>query len=86
MPALRAARTTQAAAVAFKPERWQPLLALYQRHVLPEVEARLRGDDRAMWRLLEAVETACPPTPADWPQMVQVNTPDDLQRALRQNS
>jgi len=78
--ALAAARTPEAAAVAFKPERWQPLLALYHRRTLPEVEARLQRGELAMWQLLEAVDAVCPPTPADWPRTVQINTPEDFER------
>ncbi len=68
-----------ATAVAFRPQRWEPLLAVYHTAVRPELEDRLRRGDRAMQRLLDAVGTATP-LPPDWPPLLQINTPEAYAR------
>ena len=79
---LRAHREPGARAVAFRPDQWQPLLALYHRSIQESVNQRLNDGRTAMWQLLDAVRAVAAPVPADWPDVVQVNTPRDLERFL----
>ena len=65
------------AAVAFRGQRWEPLLALYHTSILPEVTQRLVQGDRAMRQLLETLDTVAVPLPTDWPAIAQINTRED---------
>jgi molybdopterin-guanine dinucleotide biosynthesis protein A len=69
--------------VAFKPDRWQPLVALYHRSILPLVTERLDEGRRAMQGLLDAARTRRCDLPSDWPEQLQMNTPEEWQRAAR---
>ena len=77
---LLASRHPGAKIVAFKPGRWQPLLALYHRDLGEQVDLRIAKKELTMWRFLDAVQTIAPPTPADWPTLIQINTPEELRR------
>jgi len=78
---LRKQRTTTSQAVAFKPDRWQPLLALYHMSIHRVVTKQLHSSDRSMQSLLSEVGTAQAPLPPDWPMVLQANHPRDLLRA-----
>lgn len=78
------AQRGDAGAVAFKPDVWQPLLALYHRSLAKEVVARLGGTDRSLRGLLGAAGATAAALPADWPEVLQANTPAELARARRQ--
>ena len=85
LDALLEAHCDGAVAIAYRPDRWQPLLALYHASLVPEVSARLARQDRSMQSLLDAVETVEVPLPEDWPSTLQVNTPQDLDRLRLRN-
>ena len=79
--ALLAARTPEARAVAFmEVQGWQPLLALYHRAIAVEVDEHIARGQRSMRKLLDSVGGVGLPRPADWPEVLQVNTRDDLAR------
>lgn len=80
------ARTSDARAVAFGKEPWDPLFALYHRELLPIVTQRLEDGQRAMWRLLESIPAVAVPHPDNWHAMRSINTPEDLQAFLAQES
>lgn len=80
---LRKQRTSTTQAVAFKPDRWQPLLALYQTSLRNTVMDRLHSSDRSMQSLLTEVGATEAPLPSDWPSLLQANHPQDLIRASR---
>lgn len=78
--ALRDAIQPGRLACAFKPDLWQPLLAVYHRAILPEVQSRLSRDERAMWKLLDAVDAHVVTLPdgSTLPPAIQANHPSDL--------
>ncbi len=78
---LRKHRTRTSQVVAFKPDRWQPLLALYKTSIRPLVLKQVRSSDRSMQSILSQVDVAEAPVPLDWPIVLQANTPDDLRKA-----
>lgn len=75
-------RTDAAWCVAFRPRGlWQPLLALYHPAALPIVQRRLVDHQLRMQTLLDELRAIEAPIPDDWPDLLQVNTPDALRRA-----
>ena len=83
LESLLAARTSVARAIAFKGERWEPLIALYQRSIRADVDRALAADERSMWKLLERVSATAIPLPATWTDAVQANTPQELAAFLK---
>jgi len=75
---LLAARTPEASAVAFRHAHWEPLLALYHTRLAPLVERRLHQGRLGLQGLLDEAGAVALELPADWPAVVQVNTPADL--------
>ncbi len=65
-----------AAVVAVEPRGPQPLLAIYEPRCSAVVESRLRGEDRSMVGLLEALEWQPAPLPRE--AFCNVNSPADL--------
>lgn len=78
---LLAARRAGSRVVVFRGERWEPLPGLYHAAARPGVAAAVAADDLTLWRLFARVRTEVVPLPADWPDLVQVNSPADLRRA-----
>jgi molybdenum cofactor guanylyltransferase len=74
---------TDVEVVAFRDELWQPLPALYRVTLLEAVRKQLDRGELAMWKLIERARHRAAPLPADWPAVVQVNTPADLEHAER---
>lgn len=76
-------RTTQertnAGAVAYHAERWEPMPGLYHTDILETVDARLRDSERSLWRLLETLGAESVPIPPELGGLRQANTPQDLQ-------
>lgn len=72
-------------AVAFRPDRWQPMLAVYHRDTLPIVQRRLAERQLRMQDLLDELNTIEAPLPHDWPTVLQANTPTDLSDARASN-
>ena len=70
--------TPTARAVAFKPDFWQPLFALYHTSLRETVRTRLASKDRSLQSLLRDVGAIAAPLPADWPAQLQANKPQDL--------
>lgn len=70
-------------AVAFRSDHWQPMPALYARSAKAQVEKLLSDDgNRSMRRLLDELSVAALPLPPDWPDLWQINTPDDWRRFI----
>lgn len=69
---------TDAEAVAFRGEQWQPMPGLYGQAILPRVIRRLEAEQRAMQGLLDEAKSVALPLPDDWPAIAQINTPADL--------
>ncbi|MGB9620306.1 MAG: molybdenum cofactor guanylyltransferase, partial [Armatimonadota bacterium] len=78
---LLAHRRENALAVAFHHETWEPLCALYSRDTRTYAEKVLAAGRQSLKELLMAVAAIPVALPSDWPPIVQINTPDDLQRA-----
>lgn len=64
-------------AVAFGPDPWDALFALYHTDIITEVNQRIEQGQRAMWRLLDATAQALP-HPQGWNEVVSINTQDAL--------
>lgn len=64
---------------------WQPFPGRYTLDVLPELTARLARGQRALQPFLATVATPLP-LPADWPQVVQANRPEDLDAYAQQRT
>jgi len=82
---LLSARTPDAGAVAFKGERWEPLIALYHTRILADVEAAIAANELAMWRLIERVRGVAVKVPADWSEAAQINTPEALNAYVKKS-
>jgi len=76
--ALMEACDDQHDAVAFLGNYWQPMPALYCRRSLSTVDQCLATDGRSMNRLLDRLFTKVIPRPMDWPELWQLNTPQEL--------
>lgn len=79
---IAAAVDPQADAAAFRDEFWHPMPGLYRKTLLSDVERRLGRDELAMQSLLNAARTRLVPRPPDWGDLVQANTPQDLNEYL----
>lgn len=68
-------------AIAFRGPVWQPFPAAYHSGLLPVVADLLDGGRASFQRLLSdpRANARALPLPADWPDVVQVNTPLDLE-------
>lgn len=77
---LLAARNTQTQVVAFRHDRWEPLLALYHLSLASEIDRRVAAGELAMQQLLDAVDATALPLPLDWPAICHVNTPAELEQ------
>ena len=66
--------------VAYRDERWEPLYALYHSSIRDRVSQQLDAGQRAMWRLIEAVEHVAVALPEGVEGIGQLNTPEDLKR------
>lgn len=72
-------RSPELQAIAFRHDCWEPLPALYHTSLLAEVTRRIERRALAMQGLLNAVPALPLPLPDDWPRIVQVNTPAELE-------
>jgi molybdenum cofactor guanylyltransferase len=80
--ALLAGQREGALAVAFRHDRWEPLLALYHANIGAEVDRRIDAGERGMQGFLDSFESVALPLPADWPALCHVNTPLELDEYL----
>ena len=81
---LVAGLTEEPKAVSFVEEgRRQPLFAIYHTDLASIIERRLHDGQRAVWRLLEAVDAAAIEAPPGWEKTFSINRPRDLRRARR---
>jgi molybdopterin-guanine dinucleotide biosynthesis protein A len=73
-------RSDACLAVAFKPDRWQPLVGLYHTDLIETIEDQFKAGQDAMWQLLDCkdVGAVAVDPPDDWPQRLQANRPGDL--------
>jgi len=67
-------------AVAFRDVRWHPTLALYHQFALDTVERNIRDGRLALQDLLDALQACSPPLPDDWNLLININTPEALER------
>ena len=63
--------------VAFKCDRWEPLLGLYHTSIGSQVTKSLASGELSMQRLLDLVHATAVPKPNDWPKISQINTVDE---------
>ena len=64
-------------------EKCEPLIAVYDRSVLPEAEAVLRSENRAVKRLLERVSVCGVPYTGDPDLLLNCNTPAEFAEAKK---
>lgn len=69
-------------AVAFRQDFWQPFPGAYHTRLLPLVSERLDVGEGSFQQLLSDSRAGAfaLPLPPDWPAIVQVNTPEELER------
>lgn len=60
-----------------------PFPGLYHIDLLAQVQQRLDESALAVQVFIDGVDHAAIPAPADWPNVAQVNTPEDLRRAAQ---
>lgn len=65
--------------------RVEPLHAVWAVRVLPKIEELMASGERAVHRVLERIDTVTVEV-GDDPSLVNVNTPDDLERVLEGRS
>lgn len=82
---LWAGRVSGKLAVAFGPEPWDSLFALYHIDLEAEIEQRIAQQQRAMWRMMEANAQAVP-HPMGWDRVSSINTPEALARYAKKLS
>ena len=70
-------------AAAFRGDRWQPFPGLYHRSLLGAARGAVERDELAVSHWLEAVGAVGVPIPADWPELVQANTRQQLEQYRR---
>lgn len=63
--------------------RRHPFPGLYHVDLLAPIQRRLNDRSLAAQELIGAAEHLDLPAPSDWPQIAQVNTPEDLRRAAQ---
>ena len=68
----------QPPAVAFRDDKWQPMLGLYHTDLRPTARRNLQSGHSSMQQLLDDAPAAALPLPPDMPENWQINTPDDL--------
>lgn len=61
--------------------RRHPFPGLYHIDLLAQVQQRLDESALAVQVFIDGVDHVAIPAPADWPNVAQVNTPEDLRRA-----
>ncbi len=76
---LASAAQAEPAAVIFDDGRWQPMPGIYHRRILPTARQLLSAGQRAMKQLLMDIGPMTLPVPADWPDRLQANRPEDLE-------
>ncbi len=76
---LASAAKAEPAAVIFDDGRWQPMPGIYHRRIMPNVRQLLSAGQRAMRQLLVQIGPITVPVPADWPDRIQANRPEDLE-------
>ncbi len=70
-------------AIAYRDgDRWEPLLALYHTSVGGAIEAVGRSGKASLQRLLDAVDALALEKDADWPELTQANTPQQLESLI----
>lgn len=69
-------------AIAFRGSYWQPFPAAYHTDLVPVIEGRLEAGRASFQGVLSdpCTNAVALPLPADWPEVVQVNTQDELTR------
>jgi len=77
---LIAGRSTEYDAVAFSSSRWQPMPGVYARRALPTITNCINGQNWSMQYLLDQLRSFSIALPTNWPELWQINTPQDLHR------
>lgn len=76
--ALLAARNEASEVVAYARSPWQPMPALYRASLHEQAARQLARGEGSICRLIDGARARGLPQPADWPVLVQANTPTDL--------
>lgn len=77
---LQRAAGAEGSAAFRSPSGWEPLLAWYHTSLSEVVTMRTAGKDRSLQSLLDACGAEAVDLPADWPELNQVNTPEEYRR------
>jgi molybdenum cofactor guanylyltransferase len=72
------ARKEDALAIAFRGEKWEPLLSLYHSTLKKPVEEQLASSNLSLWRLLEAKGAIAVPLPDDFGEARSINSEEEL--------
>lgn len=77
---LWAAHRDDALAIAFRHDKWEPMLSLYHTDVLQMLDTQLAADARSMQALFTGLANRAVAVglPEDWPVRLQANRPDDI--------
>ncbi len=73
-------------AVTFEGERIEPLFALYNSNLIPEIERSIDAGELSPGRLIARVPSVRLPLPANWPKLAHVNTREELTEILATGS
>lgn len=65
--------------IAFRGERWEPLLALYHGRLKRLIESAVKSAKPALWRFIEQAKPLSVPLPEDWHDAAQINTVEALE-------
>ena len=71
-------RTADSRAVAFRHEFWEPLIGLYHRDLLADIEQAIHLKQLSLQHLLNSVNAVAVNLPSDWSTLRQFNTTDEL--------
>lgn len=69
---------TSPSGIAYRGERWEPMPGLYHTAIREVVDKRLATPHRAMWRLLDAIDTRAVVLPKGLGPLRQANTAESL--------
>jgi molybdopterin-guanine dinucleotide biosynthesis protein A len=80
LQALFAGMANGAKAVLFRGRVWQPMPALYNTSLAPEVDAAVAAERLTPWMLFEQTETVALELPGDWETSRDINAPGELMK------
>lgn len=71
--------STQKTAIAFRSERWEPMIALYHTDMLPQIKHQIRNRRYSIQRLLDLIGAHPAKLPSGLRSIPQANTPEQLE-------